>query len=98
MTRQFVTLFTTAALCTMLTGRAVANSPTVNMARDKVIAQLEQKAHRFEWEAQATKGVPRALRDLQRLRVRQLIQQLQTGEAVDPQEIDKLLHEQPWPG
>jgi hypothetical protein len=97
MKRQFVTLFTTAALCTALTGSAFASSPTADTEKNPLIAKLEQQAHRLEWEAHATKGVPRAQRELQSLRVKKLIQRLQTGEAVDPQEIDTLLKEQPWP-
>lgn len=97
MTRQFVTLFTAATLCVSLTGGAFASSPTAAADKDKIIPELEQQAHRFEWEARATKGIPRAQREFQSLRVKKLIQRLQAGEAVDPQEIDKLLKEQPWP-
>jgi hypothetical protein len=97
MKRQFLTLFTTAALCTALAGSAVANSATANAEKNRLISKLEHQAHRLEWEAQATKGVPRAQRELQSLRVKKLIHRLQAGEAVDPREIDTLLKEQPWP-
>jgi hypothetical protein len=97
MTRRFFTLFTITTLCVSLTAGAFASSPTAATDKDTVIPQLEQQAHRFEWEAQATKGIPRAQRELQSFRVKRLIKRLQAGEAVDPQEIDKLLKEQPWP-
>jgi hypothetical protein len=97
MTRPFFTLFTAATLCVSLTAGAFASSPTAATDQDKVIPKLEQQAHRFDWEAQATKGLPRAQREFQSLRVKRLIKRLQAGEAVDPQEIDKLLKEQPWP-
>ena len=73
MTRRFFPLFTTVALCTILTGSAFASSPTVNTERNKVVSTLEHHAHRLEWDAQATKGAPRALRELQSLRVQKLI-------------------------
>ena len=97
MTRQFVTLFTTATLGVSLTVGAFASSPTAATDKDTVIPQLEQQSRRFEGEAQAMKGLPRAQREFQSLRVKKLIQRLRAGEAVDPQEIDKLLKEQPWP-
>lgn len=97
MTRQFVTLFTAGVLCASLAAPVFAASPTANMEKDKVVSELEQQAHRLEWEAQATKGVPRAQREFQSLQVKKLIQRLQAGEAVDSHEIDKLLKEQPWP-
>ena len=97
MKRQFLMLFTAGVLCASLTAGAFASSPTTGTEKNQLISKLEQQAHRFEWEAQATKGVPRAQRELQSLRVKKLIQRLQAGEAVGPQEIDKLLKEQPWP-
>lgn len=96
MTRQFFTLFTTATVGIFLAAGAFASSPTVNTERDKVVSKLEQQTRRLEWDAQATKGAPRSLRELQSLRIKKLIQRLQAGETVDPQEIDKLLKEQQW--
>lgn len=97
MKRQFCTLLTVGVLCTSLTTSAFASSPTANAEKDKVIPQLEQHVHRFDWAAQSTKGSARALREQQSLQVKKLIQRLQAGEAVDPGEIDTLLKEQPWP-
>jgi hypothetical protein len=97
MKRYLFTLLTASVLCTSLTASAFATSPTANAEKGKVIPQLEQQVHRLDWAAQSTKGSARALRELQSLRVKKLIQRLQAGEAVDPNEIDKLLNEQPWP-
>ncbi len=41
--------------------------------------------------ANAQKGYPRALLDLERLRLVQLIDDLEAGKQVDPSEIDKAL-------
>lgn len=97
MTRQFFTLFTAGVLCASLTTNVFASSPIAATDQNKVIPKLEQQARRFTWEAQATKGILRAQRELQSFRVKKLIERLEAGEAVDPQEIDKLLKEQPWP-
>lgn len=97
MKRQFFTLFTIAALNAALVATASAIPSTADTQKDTFIAQLDRQAHRFEWEAQGTKGSARALRELQAVRVKKLIQRLQAGDAVDPQEIDTLLKQQPWP-
>ena len=97
MKRHVFTLFTAGTLYAALTAGALAASPTVNAEKNAQISQLAQKADRLEWDAQTTKGSARALREMQSLRVKKLIQRLQAGEAVDPQEIDKLLNQQPWP-
>jgi hypothetical protein len=97
MKRYVFTLLTAGVLCTSLTASAFASSPTANTEKDKVIPQLEQQANRLEGAAQATKGSARALREMQSYRVKKLIERLQAGDPVDPQEIDKLLKQQPWP-
>ncbi len=97
MKHHVFTLFTAGILCASLTAGAFASSPVASSEKDKVIPKLEQQAHRLEWDAQTTKGSARALREMQSLRVKKLIQRLQAGEPVDPQEIDKLLKQQPWP-
>jgi hypothetical protein len=89
-------LFTTATLCISLTaGAFAASSPSASTEKDAVVAKLQQQAHQLTADAQATKGASRALRELQSLRIKRLIHRLQAGEAVDPQEIDKLLTQQP---
>lgn len=97
MKRQFFTLLTIAALNAALVANASAMSSTADTQKDIFIAQLDRQAHRLKWAAQSTKGSARALREQQSLRVKKVIQRLQAGEAVDPQEVDKLLNEQPWP-
>ena len=97
MKHQFCTLLTIATLNAALVAHAFALPSTTGTQKDKVIVQLDRQVHRFEWAAQSTKGSARALREQQSLRVKKLIQRLQAGEAVDPQEVDKLLNEQPWP-
>jgi hypothetical protein len=74
---------------------AVAAEPTPARDADEaqVVSQLEQRAKRLEWQAQGTKGAPRAALEQQRLRVRKLAERLKAGESVDPQEIDKLLRQ-----
>jgi hypothetical protein len=91
MKRQLFTLFATGVFCASLTGGVFATSPPADAARERLIAQLEQRAHRLDWDAQGTKGVPRARLEQQSLRVKRLIERLKAGETVDPQEIDKLL-------
>jgi hypothetical protein len=95
MKRQFFTLFTTGVLCTSLTASAFAGSPTADTEKAELISKLEQRAHRLEWDAQGTKGVPRAQLEQRSLRVKKLIERLKAGETVDPQEIDKLLQKGP---
>ena len=97
MKHQFRALLTIATLNAALVAHASALPSTTDTQNDTVIAQLDRQAHRLEWAAQSTKGSARALREQQRLRVKKLIRRLQTGEAVDPNEVDKLLKEQPWP-
>src|SRR5262245_46198596 len=74
MKHQILTLFTAGVLCASLTAGAFAGPPTANTEQDRLISQLEQKAHRLAWDAQTTKGAPRALQELQSLQVKKLIQ------------------------
>jgi hypothetical protein len=97
MARRFFTVATTAALGVSLTASSFASAPPAITQKDQVVSQLGQQVQRFDLEAQTTKGIPRTERERQSLRVKKLIQRLQAGEAVDSQEIDKLLKEQPWP-
>ena len=93
MKRQFFTLLTTGVFCASLTAGAFASSPTADKAKIELISKLEQRAHRLEWDAQGTKGVPRARLEQRSLRVKKMIERLKAGETVDPQEIDKLLQQ-----
>ena len=97
MKHQFCMLLTIATLNAALVAQAFALPITADTQKDTAIAQLDRQAHRFDWAAQSTKGSARALREQQSVRVKKLIQRLQAGEAVDPNEINTLLNEQPWP-
>ena len=93
MKRSFFTLFTTGVFFASLTAGAFAGSPNADPAKDRLISKLEQRAHALAWDAQGTKGIPRAQLEQRSLRVKRLIERLKAGEAVSPQEIDKLLQE-----
>jgi hypothetical protein len=95
MKRQFFTLFTAGVFCASLTAGAFAAGPPAadTAAKDRLISKLEQRAHALDWDAQGTKGVPRARLEQRSLRVKKLIERLKAGETVDPQEIDKLLQQ-----
>jgi len=97
MKRQIFTLFTAGIFCASLTAGAFAASPIVNTEKNAQVSQLEQQVRRLESHAQATKGGLRSSLELQSLQVKQLIQRLEAGETVDPQEIDKLLKERTLP-
>jgi len=95
MNRKFFTLLTTGALCVSLTAGAFANSGSTNPEKSNAVSQLENQSQRLEQHAQATKGIPRQELELQRFKVRQLIERIKAGESVDPREIDKLLRQGP---
>jgi hypothetical protein len=95
MKRQFFTLLTTGVLSIALAAGAFAASPAADFDKDKVVSQLERRAQRLEWQAQATKGAGRQELELQRFHMKKLIERLKAGEAVDPQEIDMLLKKGP---
>jgi hypothetical protein len=95
MKRQFFTLFTTGVLCAALTGGAFASSSAASLGKTQVVSELEQRAQRLEWEAQATKGVPWAQLEMRALHMRHLAEKIKAGESVDAQEIDRLLRQEP---
>jgi hypothetical protein len=76
-----------------LTAAAFASSPQADTEKAELVSRLEQRADRLEWQAQGTKGVPRAHLQQQSLRLKNLIKRLEAGESVDPQEIDTLLQQ-----
>lgn len=95
MKRQFFMLFTTGVLCVSLTAGALAGSPQAAFDEARVISGLEQRARRLEWDAQTTKGAGRQERELQRFQIKKLIERIKAGAYVQPQEIDRLLREEP---
>ena len=95
MKRQFFTLLTAGVTCASLTAGAFAAPPAADSEKAQLVSKLEQRAQRLERQAQATKGAGRQEMELQRLRVKKLIERIQAGESVDPQEIDTLLRKGP---
>ena len=93
MKRQVFTLLTAGVLCTSLTGGAFASSSAADAEKDKVVSQLEKRAQRLEQHAQGTKGGGRQEFEIQRHQIQDLIGRIKAGEAVDPQELDKLLRQ-----
>jgi len=95
MKRQFFTLFTTGVLCASLTADAFAGSPQAAFDKARVISGLEQRARWLESDAQATKGAGRQELEMQRFQIKKLIERIRAGAYVQPQEIDRLLREEP---
>jgi hypothetical protein len=93
MKHHFVTLFTTALFCAAVTARALAGVPSADTPRDWLVWQLEQRAQQLDWYAHDQKGIGREQLEEQSLQVKDLIERLNAGEAVDPHEIDQLLTE-----
>ncbi len=93
MKRQVFTLLTAGVLCTSLTVGAFAGSSAADSEKARVVSQLEKRAQRLEQHAQGTKGGGRQEFELQRRQVQDLIERIKAGEAVDPQELDKLLRQ-----
>lgn len=95
MKRRVMIALTAGVVCLWLTTGVFASSSAGDAENAQLISKLEQQARRLERHAQATKGVPRLRLEMQRLRVKNLINRIQAGEAVDPQEIDALLRSRP---
>ncbi len=95
MNRFLATLLTTGALSASLATGIFASSQPGDTGKAELAAQLQRRAERLEWQAQGTKGVPRAHLEQQSVRIKNLIKRLEAGEAVDPQEIDQLLRQGP---
>ena len=93
MKRQFFTLLLAGVTCALLTAGAFANSSAADSEKASVVSQLEKQARRLEQHAQGTKGAGHQEFELQRRQVQDLIERIKAGEAVDPQEIDKLLRQ-----
>jgi uncharacterized membrane protein len=94
MNRFLATSLTSGVLYVSLATGAFAASQPADVEKAGLVAQLQQRAARLEWQAQGTKGVPRAHLEQQRVRLKNLIKRLKAGEAVDPQEVEQLLREE----
>jgi hypothetical protein len=69
----------------------IATAQAVTMANHGRIAELDSASKKLASSAQTTKGYPRANMDTERLRLNDLIDDLQQGKPVDPAEIDRAL-------
>ena len=61
----------------------------------QTIAGLEDRADQLQARALATKGYPQHRLLMRRLRLEELIDRLNAGERVDPDEVDALLNQTP---
>ncbi len=95
MQRPVWTLFTATVLCPLLITGPLTASAQTSGNQAQVISQLEERAQRLERHAHATKGAGRQELELQRLRLKKLIERLKAGQAVDPHEIETLLRKGP---
>ena len=93
MKRQFFTLLFAGVTCASLTAGAFTNAFASDSDKARVVSQLEKQAQRLEQHAQGTKGAGRQEFELQRRQVQDLIERIKAGQAVDPQELDKLLRQ-----
>ncbi|MBI3757774.1 MAG: hypothetical protein HY267_07350 [Deltaproteobacteria bacterium] len=95
MKRQLFTFLTAGALLTSFTVRAFANSSALDSNKRNAVSRLEEHTQRLEQHVQTTTGGGRQVFELQRRQVQDLIDRIKAGESVNPQEIDKLLRENP---
>lgn len=86
MIKKWIFLVLTASL--MLSASAAAQPK----ADDKqLLAQLERMASETEWKTRTLTGAPQQKWLLHQARLRRLIERLNSGQSVDPKEIDDLL-------
>jgi hypothetical protein len=52
-------VFTIKIFYTYVTTSAFVGVPPTDTATDRMVSQLEQRAHQFEWDAEERKGVAR---------------------------------------
>ena len=81
-------LLTAVALCATI---ELAGAESRARQTQAQITTLEQRAQQLSEAARSTKGGPQQELILRRARLRSMIERLQNGEHVDPQEIDSLL-------
>lgn len=91
MKRLFFTLLTAGTVCLSLTVGAFAEAPVDQNGKTDLVAKLGARAQQLERATEGTKGAHAALLGMQRVRVKKLIERIEAGENVDPQEIDILL-------
>jgi len=81
-------LFTAIAFCATM---ELAGAESRDRGTQARITTLEKRAQQLSEAARNTKGGPQQELTLRRARLRSMIERLQNGEHVDPQEIDSLL-------
>ena len=59
----------------------------------ELIARLERMASDSDWKARNLTGAPKQKWLLHQARIQRLIDQLKSGQSVDPKEIDEILKE-----
>jgi hypothetical protein len=62
-------------------------------ANAELVARLERMASGTEWKTRTLTGAPQQKWLLHQARVRRLIERLNSGQSVDPKEIDEALKE-----
>lgn len=78
---------------TVLLGASLLLTATVSLAasRDQRATELKAAKQRIAAKANNQKGYPRAVLDQERVRLGNLIDDLEAGKPVDPQELDRAL-------
>jgi len=76
---------------TALADTAGISKPAPSGAQDYVISQLESASAESDRQAAMTKGSGQQLYKMKRVQLNELIERLQRGEQVAPEEIDNVL-------
>lgn len=91
MKRQFFALLTTSVFCLAVVVGAFAAAPFGDAEKVQALSKLKARVQWLDDNAKGQKGAHKMLMEMQSVRLKKLIQRLQAGEQVDPQEIDALL-------
>jgi len=76
-----------------LLGASATAYAAADVATHPNAARVEAARDRVAWEAQTTKGSPSAVLRLEERRLQNLLDRLEQGERVDPNEIDRELNQ-----
>lgn len=85
--KKFFLVFTMSLI---LSAAASAQQKSEN---GELLARLERMASEGDWRIRTSTGAPHQKWLLHQRRVRRLIDQLKSGQSVDPKEIDEILKE-----
>jgi len=83
-------LFPVVALSFFISGFSGAGQRTI---ASELISKLEEMQSKHDWEARTRTGAPKLLLLMHQARVRGVLDQLKSGSAVDPKDIDSLYKE-----